>query len=141
MLDFAIRIVINAVALVVAVLFVPQIHFNYSGDQWWRLLIVALIFGIINTYIRPIVKALSLPLMFVFIGLVGLIINTAMLLLLAVVSHEVDKNLDQVHLGFKIAGWPNGPFTIEVLIYAIVAGIIIAIVSTALSLVRKISPV
>jgi putative membrane protein len=131
--DFLVRLVINAVALMVAVMVVPRIRFDF-GDEWWRLVAVALIFGVINAYIRPIVRALSLPLTIMTLGLVGLAINTAMILLLAFLS-------GQLELGFRIAGWPVGPFTVEVVVYAFLAALVISIVSTALGLVRRVVPV
>jgi putative membrane protein len=131
MIDFLARIGINAVALIVAVLFVPRVRFDL--DEWWRLLAVAAIFGVINSYIRPIVSALSLPLNLVTLGLVGLVINTGMLLLLAFVS-------GQLGLGFQLAGWPPGEFRLDVLTTALIAGIVIAAVSTGLGLVRKVVP-
>jgi len=60
-------------------------------------------------------------------------VNTLMLLLLAFISGLFD-------LGFSIAGWPGGQFTLDVFIYAFVAAIVISIVSTLLSLVRRIIP-
>ncbi len=132
MIDFLARLAINAIALIVAVMIVPRIRFDY-GDEWWRLLAVAAIFGVINAYIRPIVRALSLPLTLLTLGLVGLAINTAMLLLLAFVS-------GQLELGLRISGWPPGPFGVEVVLFAFLAAIVISIVSTALGLSRRLVP-
>lgn len=132
LVDFLVRLAINAVALVVAVMVVPRIRFDFAED-WWRLIVVAAIFGVINAYIRPIVRALSLPLTIMTLGLVGLAINTAMILLLAFVSGQLD-------LGFRIAGWPVGPFRLEVVVYAFLAGIVISIVSTGLGLARRVVP-
>ena len=132
MLDFLARLGINAVALIVAVNVVPKIRFEYA-EQWWKLVVVAAIFAVINTYIRPTVAALSLPLTLFFLGMVGLIVNTVMLLLLALVSTNLD-------LRFTIVGWPVNEFKVETAIYAFVAAIIIAAVSTALGLARKIVP-
>jgi len=58
MADIAIRTLINAVALVAAVQLVPGAVFE---GEWWQLAAVAAIFGLINAYLRPIVKLLSLP--------------------------------------------------------------------------------
>ena len=130
MADFAVRVLINALALIAAVWFVPHIK---APTELWALLVIAAIFGLINSYLKPIVKLLSLPLNVMTLGLVGLIVNTLMLLLLALISGWLD-------LGFSIAGWPGGPFTLDVFIYAFVAAIVISIVSTILSLVRRIIP-
>lgn len=132
MVDLIIRLAINAVALVVAVALVPRIRFDY-GDAWWKLVAVAAIFGLINAYIRPIVSLLSLPLTIVTLGLAALVVNMAMLLLLALVSAQLD-------LGLSIAGWPGGNFDAAVIIHAFAAAVIISVVSTVLGLVRRIVP-
>ncbi len=132
MIDFLARLAINAAALMVAVTFVPRIRFDF-GEEWWRLLVVAAIFGLINTYIRPIVSLLSLPLNLFALGLVGLLVNTAMLLLLAFVS-------GWLALGFQIASWPPGQFDADVVIYAALAALVISLVATALGLVRRLVP-
>jgi len=132
MTDFLVRLIVNAVALVVAVTVVPRVRFEF-GDAWWKLLAVAAIFGLINTYIRPIVSLLSLPLRLITLGAAALVINVAMLLLTAVVS-------DQFDLGFTIAGWPAGGIDGNVILYALVAAIVISVVSTLLGLVGKVVP-
>jgi len=128
--DFVVRVLINALALVIAVYFVPKIR---APNEIWQLLLVALIFGLINAYIRPIVKLLSLPLNLIAFGLVGFAINTAMLLLLAFLS-------GQLKLGFSIAGWPQGAFSVDVIVYAFIASLVISIVSAVVGLVRLVVP-
>lgn len=132
MIDFLVRLLINAAALMVTVVLVPRIRFDF-GDEWWRLLVVAAIFGLINTFIRPIVSLLSLPINLFALGLVGMLVNTAMLLLLAFVS-------GWLALGFQIAGWPPGQLDVDVVIYAALAALVISLVATALGLVRRLVP-
>jgi putative membrane protein len=128
--DIAVRILVNAIALIVAVEFVPRIK---APTEIWQLLVVAAIFGVINAYIKPIVKLLSLPLNLFAFGLVGFAINTGLLLLLAFIS-------GQLKLGFSIAGWPQGDFSIDVIVYAFIASLVISVVSAALALVRLVVP-
>jgi putative membrane protein len=123
MIDFVVRVLINTLAVVVAVNVVPKID---APNEIVKLLAIGLILGLINTYLKPIVKVLAFPVTLLTLGLVGLVINAAMLLLAALVS-------DQFKLGFHIAGWPGGPFSLDVLLYAIVAGIVISIVSAVLA--------
>ena len=68
----------------------PNVEFR--GD-WWQLLILAAIFGVINAYIRPVVKLLSLPLTIVTFGLIGLVINIAMVLLAACDRRPLQRRL------------------------------------------------
>ena len=123
MIDFLVRVLINTLAVVVAVNIVPKID---APSDVVKLLAIGLILGLINTYLKPIVKVLAFPVTLLTLGLVGLVINAGMLLLTALVS-------DQFKLGFRIAGWPGGPFTLDVLLYAIIAGIVISIVSAVLA--------
>ncbi|HEY7524699.1 MAG TPA: phage holin family protein [Candidatus Limnocylindrales bacterium] len=123
--DLVIRVVVNAAALWVAVQVVPQIVFNYGGD-WWKLLVVALIFAIVNSYLKPIVKALSFPISLLTLGLVAFVINAAMLLLVAFLS-------DQLKLGFKIGGFPPG-IDSDAIVGAFLGAVVISIVSTLVSL-------
>ena len=123
MIDFIVRVVINTAAVVVAVNVVPEIS---APDDLVKLLAIGLILGVINTYLRPIVKALAFPISLLTLGLVGVVINAAMLLLAAFVS-------DQLELGFGIAGWPGGAFGLDVALYAIVAAVVISVVSTILA--------
>lgn len=130
MAEFVIRTLVNALALIVAVELVPKIK---APTEIWQLLVVAAIFGLINAYLRPILKLLSLPLNLLTFGLVGFVINTGLLLLLAFVSN-------QLKLGFSIAGWPQGAFSIEVIVYAFIASLVISVVSALVAFVRLVVP-
>lgn len=130
MAEFLIRTLINAVALVAAVQIVPRVTFD---GEWWQLAIVAAVFGLINAYLRPIVKLLSLPLNLVAFGLIGFIINTGLLMLLALISGQFD-------LGFRLAGWPPGPLGVDVFVAAFLASLVISVVSSLLAFVRLVTP-
>lgn len=85
MTKFFIRWFINAVALYVAVLIVPGIHF---GGEWADLLWLALIFGLLNALLRPLLKLLALPLIILTLGLFTLLINAGMLMLTSSVAQS-----------------------------------------------------
>lgn len=110
---FVIRLLINAAALWVASAIVPGI--SYAGG-WFNLLLVALVFGVLNAVIRPILALLSCPLLILTLGLFTLVLNAGMLLLTGAVSNGLG-------LGFSVAGfWP-----------AFLGGVVISIVSILLS--------
>lgn len=91
------RWIINTIAIMLAIKFVPGII--YSGE-WWGILIVGMIFGLINTVIRPIVRFFSFPLILLTLGLFTLVINALMLSLTSWFSGHF-------HLGFSVQGfWP-----------------------------------
>lgn len=78
MTKFILRWAINAVGLYAAVWVVPGIE--YLGD-WTGILWLALIIGLLNALVRPLLKFLTCPLIVLTLGLFTIVINTGMLLL------------------------------------------------------------
>src|SRR5215210_4908727 len=129
--DLLVKVLINAVAVYVAVLVIPQIKFagEVFGPDWPKLLAVALILAIVNSYIRPILKILSFPISLVTMGLFALVLNALLLLLVAFVSDKLD-------LGFSIGGFPP-KVTADALIGAFLGSIVISLVATALGMLNR----
>jgi len=125
MVDFIFRTAITAVALWVAVVVLPQIEFDIAGN-WWQLVVIAIVFGLINSLVKPIVKLLALPIRLATLGLISFVINAGMLLLLAWVGGLLD-------LSFKIGGFPPN-LDLDALIGALLGSIIISVVSAALEI-------
>jgi putative membrane protein len=80
MRNVIIRVFVNAVALWVAARLVDGISLD---GEFWPVLAVATVFGLVNALLKPIVFVLSLPFILVTLGLFTLVINAAMLLLTA----------------------------------------------------------
>ena len=100
---FFLRWFINAVALLAAAFVVPGIRLTASAtspglNEWMTLAIVALIFGLINAIIRPVVVLLTLPLTILTLGLFVFVINALMLLLTSGIAQALD-------LGFRVQGF------------------------------------
>ena len=94
-MQILLRLLINAFALWAATRLVPGISFD--GD--WRLLfVVALVFGILNVLVRPVLKLLTLPLLIVTLGLFTFVLNAFMLWLTGAISDALD-------LGFHVDGF------------------------------------
>ena len=127
MSEIIVRVVVNAIALFVAVKVLPSnlLSFNW-GNDWWKLLVVALVFALVNSYIKPIVKALSFPISIMTLGLVAFVINAAMLLLVALASNTLK-------LGFKVGDFPPS-ITSDTIVGALVGALIISVVSTVASI-------
>ncbi len=89
------RLLINAAALWAATRVVPGISFD--GD-WRLLLVVALVFGVLNVAVRPILILLTLPLFIITLGLFTFVLNAVMLWLTSVVS-------DALGIGFHVEGF------------------------------------
>jgi putative membrane protein len=117
MTNFFIRWVINAVALYVAVLIVPGINF---GGEWVDLLWVALIFGLLNALVRPLLKLLTFPLIILTLGLFTILINALMLLLTSNIGQSF--NLD-----FSVDGFWT----------ALLGSLVISLVSVVMSTILR----
>ena len=92
MKNLIIRLLVNAVALAVAAWLVGGITLQgaTTGQRILTLLIVAVIFGLVNAFVRPIVKLLSLPFIVLTLGLLIFVINAAMLLLTSWITGKLD---------------------------------------------------
>ena len=99
-MEMLIKWLINTIAIMLAIKWVPGIA--YSG-AWWGILIVGIIFGFVNTFIRPFIKLFTLPLLIFSLGLFTFVINALMLMLTSWLSGEF--NLGFHVEGFKAAFW------------------------------------
>ncbi|MBI3536937.1 MAG: phage holin family protein [Chloroflexi bacterium] len=88
-----VRLVINAVALFVAARVVPGIAF--TEGNWTTIVLVALIFGVVNAFVSPILKFLTCPVILLSLGLFTFVINALMLLLTSAIA-------DALKLGFLV---------------------------------------
>lgn len=98
---FLVRLLINAAALWVAVQIVPGI--TYAGG-WLPFLGVALVFGLVNAFLRPIVKLLTLPIIFLTLGLFALVVNGLMLWLTASVATALGAQFQVVGCWTAVLG-------------------------------------
>jgi len=97
MVYLLLKIMINALSIGAAVKFIRGITFT---GEWWKMIIIGAVFGIVNTLIKPLVTFFTLPLIVLTLGLFTLIINTLMLLFTAELS-------EPFRLGLQIDGfWP-----------------------------------
>jgi putative membrane protein len=128
-MKYLLRIVVSAIALGIAAWLVPGIvvgsytvsgHLvtNSTAEKGLTLLVVAVIFGLVNTILKPIIKTLGCGLYVLTLGLVAILVNG---LLLWLVSY--------------LAGDLKLPFHITGIVPAIVGALIVGIVSWVLHLV------
>ena len=89
------RLLINAVALWVAVRFIPGISFTGNPVL---LLVVALVFGVVNAIVKPVAILLSLPAVVLTLGIFLLVINGFMLWFTGWISTRLG-------LGFQVDGF------------------------------------
>jgi putative membrane protein len=99
------RVLITAVALFVAAEVVPGIQLLSSStlSKVTTLVVVALIFGVVNAVLKPIVKTLGCVFYLLTLGLIGLVVNA---LLLWLTSWVAGKLSEPFHItGFWPAFW------------------------------------
>ena len=115
---FILRWLINAVALYAAVATIPGIHPQSTG--WLSYIWLALIFGLLNALLRPLLKFLTCPLIILTLGVFTLLINTFLFWLAGVVGANF-------HVGFTVDGfWP-----------AFLGGLVVTVVSVVLTMIFK----
>lgn len=114
MRSLLIRWLINTLAIYVAIRLVPGVH--YVGGPA-GLIIVALLFGLVNATLRPLLTLLTCPLVLVTLGFFLFVINGMLLMFTAWLSRQFD-------IGFSVDGFGS----------AFLAGLLISIVSFILSL-------
>jgi len=117
MTKFIIRWAINAVGLYAAVWLVDGIE--YLGD-WTGILWLALIIGLLNALVRPLLKFLTCPLIILTLGLFTLVINTVMLLLTRTIGQSLG-------IGLSVDGFWS----------ALLGSLIMSIVSIVMSLIFR----
>ena len=117
MTKFLIRWGINAVALYAAAWLVPGIEFrgNWMGVIW-----LALIFGLLNALVRPLLKFLTCPLIILTLGLFTIIVNTMMLLLTSRIGQAFG-------IGLSVDGFWT----------AVLGSLVISIVSIVMSIIFR----
>jgi putative membrane protein len=119
MTKFILRLLINAIALYLAVLIVPGIDLR---SNMVSLIWLALIFGIVNALFRPLLKFLTCPLIILTLGLFTLVINTFLFWLTSVIGQSFG-----IELIISDPVWWN----------AFLGGLIVSIVSVLMTLILK----
>ncbi len=119
MTKFILRWAINAVALYLAVLLLPGIDLASAPTS---ILWLALIFGLVNALVRPLISILTCPLIILTLGLFTLVINTFMFWLTSVIGQSFG-----IALTITDPVWWN----------AFLGGLVVSIVSVVLTLMLK----
>jgi putative membrane protein len=114
-MNLLIRWIIASFSLFVAAWLVPGIR--VEGNAWGVYAVMAVILGLINAIIRPILKLLSLPIIILTLGLFLLVINGITLWMASALAIKV------FHVGFYVDGFWS----------ALLGALIVSIVSMILS--------
>jgi putative membrane protein len=119
-LRLIVRLLASAVALAVAAGLVDGISVGPGTDRERALTLlgVAIIFGLVNAIVRPILRLLTLPLVVLTLGLFLLVLNALMLLLTEWIAEQFD-------LAFQVDGFWS----------ALLGGLIVTVVSFLINIV------
>ncbi|MEV4768129.1 phage holin family protein [Micromonospora humida] len=101
-MGFLIRLVITAIALWVTTLIVPGVDVSgrNGANTAFTLLLVALIFGVVNAVLKPVIKVVGCVFYLLSLGLFALVVNALLFLLTDRIARAVD-------LSFRVDGfWP-----------------------------------
>jgi putative membrane protein len=124
MRGFLVRLVASAAGLAVAAWILDGIRVGSADDSWGHralvLLGVAVVFGLVNAVVKPVVKLLTLPLFLLTLGLITLVINALLLELTAWISK-------QAGLDFTVDGFGT----------ALLGAIIVSLVSLGVALAMR----
>jgi putative membrane protein len=114
-MNLLIRVAVNAAALAVAAWLLDGIRLTDRGDRVLTMLGVAVVFGLVNAFVAPVIKLLSLPFIILTLGLLLWVINAVMLLLTSSIA-------DGLGLGFEVDGF--GTALLGALIISVVGAVL-----------------
>ena len=120
MRSFVVNTVITAVAFYVLTRFLSQ-FVTYDGELT-GLLALAVIFGVVNGLIGPVVRILAFPLSLMSMGLIGFVVNAGLLLVTAFVANSTGFDL-------TVGDFPPD-LTADTLVAAIVGAVVLSLVGT-----------
>ena len=130
MKGFILGILASAIAFVILVNVLPASMIAVAGAPL-QLVLLALAVGVVNAVIKPIVKLLSFPISLMTLGLAGILINAGLLLGVAFLAEKWAR------IDFTIGGWPAGGFTADTIVGAVVASVLLGLISAVVGLVVK----
>ncbi len=98
---FLLNLSINIIAILAAVWLVPGIELH---GMWWGVALVALLFGLINSAVRPLLLLLTLPFVIITLGFFMLVINALMLYLTSWLAQGFGIFFDIANFGSALIG-------------------------------------
>jgi len=111
---FLVGTVINCLGLWLVTLVIPAIKISpWGGETTWNLVasfvFVGMIFGLVTAIVAPVIKVLAFPLYILTFGLISVLINGAMLLLVAWLSSEIKAGVFSID-GASLSGVESAAF-------------------------------
>jgi putative membrane protein len=130
-MGFVVRTIVIAIAVAVVAYFYPSISY---GEDITTLIAVAVVLGLLNAFVKPILKIFTLPLNMMTFGLFGVVINAVLLLAVAALGDLLGGQIAGLEFEFVVGGFPP-EFGLDAIIAAVVGAIGISIVGTIVGMV------
>ena len=134
MRGFIIGTAITALAFYILTKVLPQANapwpldlVTYEGETI-GLVVLAIIFGVVNGFVGPIVRMMAFPFKFMTLGLIGFVVNAVLLLVTAIVANTTGFDL-------TVGDFPPTLLAVDTLVGAVVGALVLSLVSTAVRLV------
>jgi putative membrane protein len=123
---FIIGTAITAIAFWVLTQFLPQ-FVSYEGELV-GLIVLAIIFGVVNGLIGPIIKTAAIPISLLTMGLVGFLVNAALFLITAVIA-------DSTGFSLTVGDFPPDLLTADTIVAAVIGSVVLSLVGAVVRLV------
>jgi putative membrane protein len=128
---FILAIAAGAIAFLLLLQILPSSLISIKGDLWPNQILVAIVIGVVNSTIKPIVQALSFPVSLLTMGLSGFAINAGLLLAIAWGIHAFTT------VKFTIGGWPVSDLSSDTVVGALIASVLLSLITAAVGLVVR----
>ena len=126
MIGFATETIGTAIALWVTTLVYSDISFG-KHPEVWSVVVVAVVIGIANALVKPVLKILTFPISLLTLGLSGLIVNAVVLLGVAWIA-------EKLKIVFTIGGFPTHGVDATVIVAAVIGAVVLSVVSLVIGL-------
>jgi putative membrane protein len=125
MIGFAVETIGTALALWVTSLVYSDISFG-KHPEIWAVVVVAIVVGLANALVKPVLKILTLPVSLVTLGLSGLVVNGVVLLGVAFIA-------EKLKITFTIGHFPHTIDTTTIAA-AVIGAVVLSVVSLVIGL-------
>jgi putative membrane protein len=123
-----VNIAVSAIAFVILLNVLPQTMVSFEGETP-QLIILAIAVGVVNALIKPVIKVLTFPISLLTLGLSGLVVNAALVLVVAWAAQNMAK------IDLTVGGFPTDGVTADTILAAVVVAVAMSVVTTIIGLI------
>ncbi len=109
-------VILRWIAFALVIMFTAWVIPGITVENFWAALIVALVLGVINAFIKPVLQLITLPINVLTLGIFGLVLNALMLM---------------------FAGWLSPGFEVDGFLSAFIGSIIISLLSLGINMIDR----